>query len=92
MQVRRFLGAGQRVTVESPPLPTHQTGLYFVRFRVELPEDGVEDPVIRYHVTGPGAGGAPVTLAARGPAAGAALDAAATFGWRRLRNTIPSVR
>jgi len=86
MQVRRFLGAGQRVTVESPPLPTHQTGLYFVRFRVESPEDGAEDPVIRYHVTA--AGGAPVTLAASGPTAGAVLDAAVVFGWPRLRNAV----
>ena len=55
-RVHRFLGAGQRITLEGPPMPTQHTGLHLVRFRVEKPRTPDQDPVIRYRVLSPGVG------------------------------------
>ncbi|MCP3984963.1 MAG: hypothetical protein GY723_11275 [bacterium] len=83
-RVHRFLGAGQRITVEGPPLPTQHTGLHLVRFRVEAPRSPEEDPIIRYRVVSPGVEAPPVRLAAHWPPAGVQISPKTSFQWQAL--------
>ncbi|MCP5058587.1 MAG: hypothetical protein GY937_17945 [bacterium] len=83
-RVYRFLGAGQRVTLEGPPLPTQHTGLHLVRLRVEAPVSTEADPIIRYRVVSPGVVAPPVRLAAHWPPAGMQLSPKTSFRWQAL--------
>lgn len=83
-RVYRFLGAGQRITIEGPPLPTQHTGLHLVRFRVEAPASAEPDPTLRYRVVSPGPEASPVRLAAHWPPAGMQLSPKTSFRWQEL--------
>ncbi len=48
--VRRFLGAGRSIILESPILPARQVGNYVLRLRIGLPDVSVADSLLRYSV------------------------------------------
>jgi hypothetical protein len=48
--MRQYLGAGRNAILQSPHLPTSQTGLYMVRLRVNQPGVSFEYPVLQYQV------------------------------------------
>lgn len=84
-RVRRALGAGQRLTLDAPRLPTAQTGLHILRFRFETPNTGIAAPFARYHVT---IGNAVVPLAVTAPGMGSPLDATTRFAWESAPGAI----
>lgn len=84
LRVHRILGAGQRITLEGPLLPTQHTGLHLVRFRVETPRAPEEDPILRYRVVSPGVEAPPVRIAAHWPPAGVQLSPKTSFRWQAL--------
>lgn len=51
-RVRRFLGAGQRLTLEGPQLRTQRAGPHLVRLRLVDPTLSFELPTLRYLVGG----------------------------------------
>lgn len=53
--VRRFLGAGQRVSIKAPEIRSHRAGPHLVRLRIVSPSPQFPAPVARFAVTGPGA-------------------------------------
>lgn len=76
-RVRFTAGGPKKTLVESPALPTDQTGSYRLRF-VLGDGEGEEGPVIRYTV---GAGEEVAGIALTSPAAGAELGSQTRFGW-----------
>lgn len=48
--VRRLLPLGGRLLLRSPALPTHFTGVYLLRFRVQDPNFAQGEPLVRYAV------------------------------------------
>jgi hypothetical protein len=48
--LRRFLGAGRSLSIESPSLPTRQTGSYILRLTVHSPEVDFAPFIMRYSV------------------------------------------
>ena len=48
--IRQYLGAGRNAILQSPLLPTVQTGLHLVRLRINQPTVSFELPVLQYHV------------------------------------------
>jgi hypothetical protein len=48
--MRQYLGAGRNAILQSPKLPTNQTGRYLVRLRVNQPGVSFEYPVLQYLV------------------------------------------
>jgi hypothetical protein len=84
-RLRRVLGAGQRVSLRAPDLPSDQTGLYLVRLRVVDPAPSFEEPVLRYYVAPEGeTPPEPAGIVVLSPEHGAELDAETTFAWRAL--------
>jgi len=90
--VSRLLGMGRHEILTSPPLPTAASGAYVLRLRVKQPAIAGPPLVIRYFVgpaaaTAAGQAGAPVAIAARGPAAGSPADGP-KFTWESLAGCI----
>lgn len=98
--IRRYLGAGGRVILQSPPLPTDVTGQYLVRLQIirtasnpngvefsnDLP-DGL--PILRYTIGRKGTGGATYTLPliqTQFPLNNAFLEADTRFNWQSVKN------
>ncbi len=98
--VRRYLGAGGRVILQSPPLPTNVTGQYLVRLQVlrtasnpngveftnDLP-DGL--PVLRYTIGGKGSSENIYTLPpikTQFPLNNAFLQTDTQFNWQLVKN------
>ncbi len=98
--IRRYLGAGGRVILQSPPLPTDVTGQYLVRLQIlrtvsnpngveftnNLP-DGL--PALRYTIGRKGAGSAVYTLPpikTQFPLNNAFLEADTRFNWQSVKN------
>lgn len=82
-RVRRIVGGGRRLVLESPDLPTNRPGIYIVRF---VPTRGTDDtglpeiyPEIKYSVQ-PGGGAGNLTL--RAPQDGSSVSTATVFSWR----------
>jgi len=48
--VRQFLGAGRKIVLESPTLPTNLTGNYVLRLKILSPQDSFENLQLRYAV------------------------------------------
>jgi len=48
--LRQYLSAGGHVVLQSPPLPTQNTGVYRVRLRIVQPAAAFELPELSYHV------------------------------------------
>ena len=82
--VRRFLGAGQRVTIEAPPLPTHLLGKHLIRFRVTQPAGAIEDPVIEYRVLTRAILPKVARMATGGPRSNAQLGPDTLFQWEAV--------
>jgi hypothetical protein len=82
-QVRQSLVLGDTQKLESPDLPTGQTGLYLLRFRITDPPPAFTAPVIRYFVAEgrPGAGLPAQPLALGSPPPGAVLTPDTSFTW-----------
>jgi hypothetical protein len=82
-QVRQSLVLGDTQKLESPDLPTAQTGLYLLRFRITDPAPAFTAPVIRYFVAEgrPGAGLPAQPLALGSPPLGAVLTPDTNFTW-----------
>ena len=87
-RVVRNLGAGQRLSLRGPALPTRTAGLHLVRFRFTGTADpAFADPVIRYQVTTELPGVAPAVarnITIRGPADTTQLGPETTFAWSRV--------
>lgn len=98
--VRRYLGAGGRVILQSPPLPTDITGQYLVRLQIlktlsnpngvdftnDLP-DGL--PILRYTIGGKGNAGETYLLPpikTQFPLNNAFLQADTRFNWQAVKN------
>jgi hypothetical protein len=80
-RVRLPAGGPTRTELESPLLPTDQTGQFRLRFIVDGDGDGSGDPVITY-VVGSDAGAAAIMLTK--PADGAAIASTTTFAWKAV--------
>lgn len=85
--VRRFLGAGQRVTIEAPPLPTHLLGKHLVRFRVTQPASLIEDPVVEYRVVTRALAAQVAPMSTSGPRPNAQLGPHTLFQWDPVQGT-----
>lgn len=85
--VRQGVAGGGRSVITSPRLPTAETGLHLVRFRVLDPRLAVETPTLPYYVAPRAADAAPEALhriIVAAPAPGEALTADTRFAWQAL--------
>jgi len=86
--LRKYLGAGRNVILQSPPLPTAVIGTHFVRLRINQPADGIEFPVLTYQVNKQIRGGKPekdlAMIRLRSPQPGARYAAATEFSWQAM--------
>ena len=80
-RVRLPAGGPTRTELESPLLPTDQTGQFRLRFVVDGDGEGSGDPAITY-VVGSGDGVAAITL--NKPADGVVLASTTTFAWKAV--------
>lgn len=82
-RVRRYLGAGRDVVLQSPPLPTGQTGPYRLRLRLVQPPVDFPPPELAYQVQAAAAvRPAPQRIALLEPAEGAVLHRDTRFAWQ----------
>lgn len=87
--VRQYLGAGGRIYLQSPRLPSDAQGNYVVRLRVRQPATlNFTQPILRYGVNEsgdelPGDKRPPITVSA--PANNALLQADTLFRWQPVR-------
>ena len=86
--VTRMLAAQQRITVESPPLPTTSDGRVNVRFRIKEPLNAVQPPVITYFVTGKEGERGTGKLQTMGPAGEQPVAGNTTFKWKPVKGAV----
>lgn len=79
-RVRRQLGAGGRVVIDGPVLPTQRPGFHLVRLRLLEPALAFDDRRIRYLVSDTRSREV-VVLTASGPPEGGGLDPDSRFRW-----------
>ena len=85
-QVQQYLGGGQEILLQSPPLPSNSSGLYLLRFVVLQPA-GIEQPLTIRYMVGGSADQAPIAIRVmrqQGPADNASLGSATRFEWQPL--------
>ncbi|WP_409523696.1 hypothetical protein [Nitrincola sp. MINF-07-Sa-05] len=85
-QVQQYLGGGQEILLQSPPLPSNSSGLYLLRFVVLQPA-GIEQPLTIRYMVGGSADQSPVAVRVmrqQGPADNASLGSGTRFEWQPL--------
>lgn len=86
--VTRTLSAQQRITIESPALPTKTDGRVNVRFRIKEPLNAVQPPVITYFVTGKQGERGFGKLQTMGPAGEQPVAGNTTFEWKPVKGAV----
>ncbi|HEB59778.1 MAG TPA: hypothetical protein ENJ01_11180 [Gammaproteobacteria bacterium] len=82
--VRRYVTGRERITLQSPPLPTQLTGLHLVRLRINEPAPDFEIPQLRYFVRAVAAAPPPATLELGAPSPAALLHDETQFSWQAV--------
>ena len=87
---RQYLGAGREAYIQSPHLPTDETGVYFIRLNIRSPQTGFEPVQIRYVVIDSKIGPDPIRLEKirlKTPLPQSALQQDTLFNWETIENT-----
>jgi len=82
--VRKFLSQLGQITIYSPRLPGHLTGLYLVRFRITDPQASFDSPVIRYFINARKLVVKPVRMDIISPANQTRISEDTRFSWQQL--------
>lgn len=85
-QVQQYLGGGQEILLQSPPLPSNSSGLYLLRF-VVLQPSGIEQPLTIRYMVGGSADQIPIAVRVMrqlSPADNAPLQQSTRFEWQPL--------
>ncbi len=85
--VRKFLSQLGQVTIYSPRLPGHLTGLYLVRFRITDPQAAFDSPVIRYFINAKKQTVKPVHMDIISPANQTRISEDTRFSWQQLNGS-----
>lgn len=86
--VRQYLGAGGQIYLQSPVLPSQDSGNYVVRLRIREPVISLTQPILRYNVSPSGSAEAGIRLppvSLRSPSANALLTEDTQFSWRPVK-------
>jgi len=86
--VRRQQSGSGVTKLMGPKLPTSQTGIHLVRFRILEPLTAFNDPIIRYYVYNKGQRPqfAISKINVNGPDTGSSLEESTQFSWPKMEN------